>query len=94
MDALQVFETNSTEYNRLQKLCDLLNQHISETNKSYEVKVCYFDAGQDWLYTTIIATNLTAAPTSCLRTYQALTPKQQELIIADDIDTVYHQLYK
>ena len=80
-NALQQFHTNSYEYNRLHIATLMMNEIIQRTypDRYFSVEDTYFDYGQDWKYTTIIAHNPSAG--SVLSSYQALTPKNQEQIL-------------
>ena len=50
-------------------------EHFSTKETRYEVGDCYFDLGQNWMWSTIIATR------SDGDSYQALCPRDHEKII-------------
>ena len=77
MNALKIFNHDTEEYNRLAKVADALTA-ISEHGTSYKVKDVYFDLGQNWMYTTIIAYPVNSG------NYQALSPREQEDALTAD----------
>ena len=74
-DALQLFPKDSKEYEKLQMAALSLNV-LDARGTKYTVEDTYFDYGQDWKYTTLIAN---ASDTSF--SYQALTPRQQRALL-------------
>lgn len=56
-----------------------LLEAVSESGYRYEVENCYFDLGQDWMWTTIIAHN--DKEEGILSSWQAVNPKQWEEVI-------------
>lgn len=88
MSAIKIFDINSEEYARLNYAVALLN--AIGNGIWYEVKTIYFDAGQGWLWTTIIAHSSNRG-----FSWQALTPKQQEVIVyTDSFKAVYGVVQK
>ncbi len=86
MEAIKTFEKTSAEYARLTKCAEILTI-ASEHGTVYKVEDCYFDYGQDWLYTTIIAYCADGSE------YQALSPREQEdLLFADDVLEGVHKV--
>ncbi len=71
---IRVFPEDSLEFKRLKDFCIKLNR--SGLKHSYSVQNTYFDFGQDWKWTTIIASGKDGG-------YQALTPADQEKIITN-----------
>lgn len=73
-DTIKVWSRGSDEYKRLEAAVELLRTykncdcHIGET---------YFDAGQDWKWTTIIVDRSSGS-------YQLLCPRDHELICRAD----------
>lgn len=73
---LKVFPPDSIEFQQLQMAAILLNQMC--TDRQFHVQVTYYDFGQHWLYTTLIAMN-----TDTQTTYQALQPNEQEILVTE-----------
>lgn len=73
---LKVFPPESIEFQQLQMAALLLNQMC--TDRQFHVEVTYYDFGQHWLYTTLIATDSDSE-----MTYQALQPKEQKILITN-----------
>jgi len=69
---------STQEYKNLMAAAKLL-EAVSESGYRYEVENCYFDYGQDWMWTTIIAHN--DKEEGVLSSWQAVNPKQWEQII-------------
>jgi len=74
MSSIRVFNEGSREYNALDLAAKMLTI-LSPKGYKYAADVTYFDFGQDWKWTTVICS------TGWDR-YQALNPKEQELIMA------------
>jgi len=75
--ALKVFVLGTTERSWLQTMADLLNKAQREIE--YTVEECYFDFGQNWMYTTIIAKRNIDG-----QRWQALNPREQEMVVGGD----------
>lgn len=71
MDHLRIFEQTDPEYIRLLVAADFLALFHPDTD--FRVQDTYFDYGQDWKYTTIIA-----SPKSGGYGYQLLNPVEQK----------------
>lgn len=69
---------STQEYKNLMAAAKLL-EAVSESGYRYEVENCYFDYGQDWMWTTIIAYN--DKEEGVLSSWQAVNPKQWEEVI-------------
>lgn len=70
---------NSQEYKNLEMVASML-QFESPNGTFYNVEETYFDYGQDWKWTTIIAYGRTG-------TYQAIYPKDwEDIILADGLE--------
>ena len=81
MDAIMVFNKGSYAYEMLEKAAMIMTAS-SKSGTVYKVEETYFDYGQKWMWTTIIAHN----PNSQWGGYQALNPRQQaEIIESDDL---------
>lgn len=85
-EVLRTYSKDSKEYKALQKFCDELNSKSTKTK--YYLKDIYFDYGQNWMYTAIIADS--SDENSVSGTWQAVTPREYEKIIynngkADDV---------
>ena len=74
---IKVFKADSEEYKKLEKAAQLMNILHEEEGRHF-VRETYFDFGQDWKWTTIICDK----PGSEWGGYQALCPRDQELILA------------
>lgn len=74
MDTIRQYTPDTVEHVKL-SLASLWLTHFSTKGTQYEVGDCYFDLGQDWMWTTIIATR------SDGETYQVLCPRDHEKII-------------
>ena len=72
----RVIEEYTKEYTKLEAVAKML-EALSPNNVRYEVEETYFDYGQAWLWTTIIA----YSPVTTFGSYQALTPREWERII-------------
>ena len=77
----KVFSRTSSEFCALQLIANEMTRRESEKGSSiyYTVENCFFDYEQNWMYTTIIGHN--PNETGELKSWQALSPKQQEEII-------------
>lgn len=84
---LTTFQKSSKEYQKLTLAATCLNLLTTE-NKEYVISTTFFDYGQNWIYTTILAINKDEQPDSVLYKYQALTPKDQKTILTSDIDGI------
>ena len=77
---IKVFDRDSKEYEKLKLAADIMS---FDTGISHYVGDTYFDFGQDWKWTTILAKDITWGA------YQALCPRQQEMILnADSTDDI------
>lgn len=74
MNTIRQFAKGSEEYNRLNMMADILTEK-SPNGYKYYVGDCYFDMGQDWMWTTIICDKTDGY------SYQALYPVEHERII-------------
>lgn len=80
---IRVFPEDSMEYKRLKDFCTTLNKNSKRT--AYSVEETYFDYGQNWKWTTIIAHTKEERGGG----YQALTPADQEKVITNtNVDEV------
>lgn len=82
----RVIEVGTKEYKNMMAVAKML-EAVSSNEIRYEVENCYFDYGQDWMQTTIIAHN--DKESGILSSYQAITPKEWGHIVfaqtADDL---------
>ena len=69
-DVISVFSVGTEERERLETFADILSQ-CSANGVTYAVEDTYFDFGQGWKWTTIIAND----------SWQALSPRLQEMIL-------------
>lgn len=76
---ISVFEAGSRDYKKLKLAADMLNDLEDEQGISryvnYHVDETYFDYGQDWMWTTIIADSKSG------HSVQVLSPRDQESIL-------------
>lgn len=86
---IRVFDKGSEEYNKLEDVCRRLNDESKLVR--YEVEDTYFDYGQRWMWTTLIARNPTEEG-SVTGAWQALNPRQQGMIFAGKEDEVIQEL--
>lgn len=77
MNTIRIYIPGDVEYQRLQDAADELTR-ISPTGTRYRVDVTYFDLGQGWRWTTLIATRPDG------QHYQALCPRDHEKIVTSD----------
>lgn len=75
--AIKVFRPESKEYKALCATAALMN--FADEEKTYVVRDVYFDYGQDWFWTTIIARKYDNK--SIVSSWQALNPREQEEIV-------------
>lgn len=84
-DYIKVYDKGTNEYNKLNIACDELNKIANEKYKGafyFTIEETYFDYGQDWKWTTIIAHN--TRKSGIMASWQALTPRDQEDILTDN----------
>ena len=74
MSAIKVFSPDSIEYNRLAAAAAMMTA-FSGGGIFYDVGITYFDFGQDWKWTTILAQRDNGD------SWQAINPAMQEKII-------------
>lgn len=76
---IKTYEHNTKEYKALDLVASILTD---ESIKGYEYKVkdVYFDFGQDWKWSTIVAHDKEST-SDILRSWQVLNPKEHELIV-------------
>lgn len=70
----KVFERFTQERDRLERFATILTA-TSVRGFRYEVRDIYFDAGQDWMWTTIVAYD------GCRTVCQCLSPREWEEVI-------------
>ena len=80
--ALNVFIEGSKEYQRLAAAAATIQ---SFTGKQCKIDMTYFDYGQNWTYTTILA----ESGLQVSKLYQVLNPKQQLNIVYGSPDAWY-----
>lgn len=82
MGSIRVWEQGSRERENLEKLAVRLNA-LSSHGTKYEAGETYFDFGQNWKWTTIIATRYSA---DRLRSsdWQCLSPRDHEVCVFCD----------
>ena len=89
--ALKVFAADDAEYIDLQRLARALNAESKHIK--YTVETVYFDRGQNWMYTTLIAHRDNQNQHNIRATWQAMTPVQQyEVVVNKRIDAIKNEL--
>ena len=79
MEPIRIYSENSPELNKLKLACYEL-ERLSKHGTVYTVKNIYFDVGQNWMYSAIIANSRDGA------SWQAVCPRDYERILyADDV---------
>ena len=80
---IKIYDETTPEYKRLETASRILTM-ASPIGTTYRVDVTYFDLGQDWKWTTLIATSPKHGH------YQALSPRAHEEILTTDnlLDTL------
>ena len=73
--------TEEREYKNMVAVAKLL-EATSKNGYRYEVEDCYFDHGQDWMWTTIICHN--DFETGMFKSWQAINPREWGTIIYTD----------
>lgn len=83
MEIIRTYNPTEKAYKRLEKASVILT-FASPTGTTYHVGETYFDFGQDWKWTTIIAESPKHG------SYQALNPRRFEDILTTDnlLDTL------
>lgn len=78
MNHITMFGERERAYSALQFAASYLNMRAADLGKSYwyTVEDCYFDFGQNWMWTTIIAHD-----PSMGTSWQAIYPNMQERIL-------------
>ena len=77
MEVITIYNADSKEYKRLEAAGRLIE---AETGCPVIVKDVYFDFGQDWMWTTLVA-----KPVGRME-FQILCPRDYKKIVAGDID--------
>ena len=81
MSFISTFKYHTPEREKLEAAAKMLTV-FSPKKFTYYVDETYFDYGQDWKWTTILCEGNDYG--SCINTWQALSPRQQENIIMAD----------
>ena len=80
---IRTYSPDTDEYKKLMTAATILTA-VSPKGITYTVEETYFDYGQDWMWTTIIAND----PSSTFGSYQALCPRDYEnILLTDDMLT-------
>ena len=77
MEPIRIYEPNTPEMNRLKLACYELEQ-LSRTGTRYTVENIYFDVGQNWWYSAIVAHSADG------QSWHAVNPRDYERIISSD----------
>lgn len=82
-EMIRTYSPDTDEYKRLTVAARVLTD-VSVKGIVYTVEDTYFDYGQRWMWTTIIAND----PSSSFGSYQALCPRDYErILLTDDLLT-------
>lgn len=82
-ELIRTYTPDTDEYKRLTVAARVLTD-VSVKGITYTVEDTYFDYGQRWMWTTIIAND----PSSSFGSYQALCPRDYErILLTDDLLT-------
>lgn len=88
MEIIRTYAHDTDEYARLTTAARVLTA-VSPKHITYKVEDTYFDYGQKWTWTTIIAYD----PTSNFGSYQALCPRDYEkILLTDDVLTTLSEI--
>ena len=80
-ELIRIYEPDTAEYKKLTTAATILTA-VSPKGITYTVEETYFDYGQNWMWTTIIAND----PSSTFGDYQALCPRDYEnILLTDDL---------
>ena len=95
---IKVYQPNDIEYQRLQNVCNLLNQKakVLQIPAKYYLEDIYFDFGQHWMWTTICC-DYKSGLLKSIETYQILYPAEYEKIVKNetkDIPDIIERLIK
>lgn len=78
-EIIRTYSPDSDEYKKLTTAANVLTA-VSPKGITYTVEDTYFDYGQRWMWTTLIAYDKTAS----FGSYQALCPRDYEKILTTD----------
>ena len=79
MEIIRTYSPDTPEHKALTTASAILTA-VSPKGITYTVEDTYFDYGQRWMWTTIIAND----PSSTFGSYQALCPRDYEKILTTD----------
>lgn len=83
VELIRTYEPDTEEYKKLMTASTILTA-ISPKGITYTVDDTWFDYGQNWMWTTIIAYD----PSTSFGSYQALCPRDYEnILLTDDMLT-------
>ena len=88
MEIIRIYNADEQEYKNLARVARIMTAR-SLNGTRFEVGVTYFDFGQDWRWTTILAYKQDNG------SFQALTPAEQKKIVlanVEDLETVAQEL--
>ena len=88
METIRIYREDEQEYQNLAYVARIMTA-CSSNGTRFEVGITYFDFGQNWKWTTILAF------TQNKRSFQALTPDEQKKIVlanVEDLATVTQEL--
>lgn len=83
----RIIDRKETAYKMLETVASMLNVHavLNHSDTVFTVGDCYFDYGQDWMWTTIIADN----PNKTFGSYQVLNPVEwRTILLAESVEDI------
>ena len=84
-ELISTYDRNSKEYATLKTAADILTT-LSKNGRKYKVRDCYFDFGQDWMWTTICYdSDWGGVQALCPRDYEKLLTYDNILVAIDEI---------
>ena len=81
-EIIRIYDQNSEELNKLKLACYELEQ-LTDKGTRYTVEEIYFDLGQGWMYSGIVAHSRNG------RHWQAVNPRQYaDILLTDNVEEV------
>ena len=86
MSKISIHKPDSIEYAKLSSFRDMANAMLADTDYYLTLDNIYFDAGQDWMYTSPVTHNR-----NMTMDWQSLCPRDYEILLACD---TFEKMYK
>lgn len=94
MGNIRIYNKEEKQYSKLKILASIIEyvvRNVYDANVTIEVEETYFDFGQDWKWTTLIAYRGNVSNND---TYQMLSPKHMDMLTeANDIKDITNIAY-